>query len=318
MKIHYILVTLYAPIVIILRKNAESNKQIHICTKHTFSAFDEDLMEKITTVTMAFLFLLLMTPLIYAQAGHPVAHPLKALVTLDGKHTTPSEWADTSEFEIEVGVRGPVAYFSVKYDSSYLYTMWDFIECRKAFNGNSTEKYPSQVLMYFDPLYKRTVGKVDTSMYRFAVLTGYLPAGRVAASRGTGSGSWADWDSSNTQGITSRIQYTSSPHSQQSHMIAEIRVPLKFAELQSHVQGTIGVVLRFSDRWTHVYAEYPATWDEKDPSSWGNLEFSQTPMPELAAAFAPLLMSLLSITALGTTCRLQQSPSYANYSRTRL
>jgi len=247
---------------------------------------------------LAFAFLLFTYPLASAQTDHPVASPLTTQVTLDGRYTTASEWTDTSEFPIEVGVRGVVAYFSVKYDAASMYSIWDFVECQKMFPGNqSNGYYPNQVVMYLDPLSKQTSNSVDPSMYRIDVFTGSVPTGTVRVSKGTNSGGWADWDSSNV-GISNRVQYVSSSHSSVSHMILELKIPLTFATLKAQIPGKIGIGIEFSDYWTEVHANYPSSWGWKDPSSWGTLDFASAPIPEFSFTSVSLILSVLSVAVL--------------------
>jgi hypothetical protein len=253
---------------------------------------------------LVFAFLLLASPLAYGQTDHPVAYPLAAPVVLDGQYTSASEWSDTSELPIELGVRGTVAYFSVKYDANNMYSIWDFVECQKMFDGNqSNGNYPNQVLMYLGPLSKQTSTSVDPSFYRIDVFTGTL-TGKVEVSKGTSSGGWTDWDSSNV-GISQRIRYVSSAHAAVSHMILELKVPLTYANLKAQIPGKIVAAIDFSDYWTEVFADYPFRWHYKDPSSWGVLDFVSAPIPEFPMTSVPLILSVLSVFVL---LRLRRRP----------
>jgi hypothetical protein len=234
--------------------------------------------------------LILVLPNVYAVSIHPVAYPLITAVTLDGKYTSASEWNDTVELPVESGIE-TLAYFRAKYDSNYLYTLWDFVECRKAFNGNRTS-YENQIVIYFDPLSLRSKTP-DPSMYRLVVPCDIYQS-EAWASHGSASGGWTNFALTSIPGLSRKVQYTSSPHSAMIHMIMELNIPLTFADLKSHMQGTIGFALDFYDGRTGYEAWYPSEWNYQDPSTMGTLQYSQVAVPE----FSPILVMSISLVTL--------------------
>lgn len=252
-------------------------------------------MKRLAAGLVAFLFVLSMHP-VSAQQTVPQSYPLTNSVTLDGRYTTPNEWNDTSELQLDVGATTGAAYFSSKYDSNYLYTIWDFVECRTYFAGNKTNS-PNQVVMNLDPSDR---GVLDDSLYAIAVVAvgsssvGTPFAGSVSVSRGTSNG-WTKWGPQpSTNPISTEIQYTSSPHSSASHLVVEVRIDLTFADLKSHLSSSrIGYSMVMHDFWTNAHPAYPSHYDINTPSSWGWLDFMQVPIPEFDVIAVPLIMSLL-------------------------
>jgi hypothetical protein len=241
-------------------------------------------MKYVLILVIASLFLILPLPSIRAELTNPVAYPLLSKVTIDGKYTSPNEWNDTTPMRLEGGI-GWVAYFSAKYDSSYLYTLWDFPECRTSFSGNDTSA-ANQVWFYSDPMNKRST-TVDNTMYRIAAWDDGPPVARVWGSQGLTGGGWADWASINGPFVAA-LQYTSSPYSQIPHMVLELRIGLTFADLKSHSNSSIGMTLGFVDERSGFEVRYPSDYDYKNPSTWGTLSFSHTTVPEFPFPIVPL------------------------------
>ena len=241
-------------------------------------------------------FLFLLTIQLCGADSSPTAYPLQYPVNLDGRYTNQNEWSDVVEMPLDVGISGTGAYFSAKYDSSYLYTMWDFIECRTPFSGNDTAS-ENDVYMYLNPTNKPSE-TVDPSMWRILVASGYGVGAYF--SRGTSDGDWTSWSRERTSEINvdSRYQYTSSPHSPLTHWIVEIRFALSGALKKVVAEGRMGVTINFYDGFNDVRGGYPHSWRYKDPSTWASLEFSQEVVPEFPAVALPLVTSILLIFSL--------------------
>lgn len=240
-------------------------------------------------VLIAALTLLMIMPFLHAQSDF-VAPPLQNAVTLDGRYSSPTEWSDASELKIETGALGVGAYFSAKYDSNYLYTMWDFVEATKSFSGNTTVPYPNQMYAYVNPTGEDTT-TVDKTMYRIFMFNGRLSA---TLSQGTPTGDWTE-DTAAPGDIQSRQQFTSSPHSSMTHMVVELRIALTFGGIKSHMNGGIGLAIGFYDGSKDISYDYPGDWHSKNPSTWGTLEFSTEPIPEFPTALLPVLAVLVLI-----------------------
>jgi hypothetical protein len=242
------------------------------------------------------LVLLLLIPTNVFAAG-VVAYPLQSQVTLDARYTTTAEWNDAKEYSIEAA-SGPLLYYSMKYDTGYLYFMWDFVECTKPFSGNSTG-YSNQVYIVLNPENK---GTLDPTMYAVWSSGTY-----VSYARGTSSAEWTAEEPAPVD-IQSRTQYTSSPHSISPHMIVEMRVALTFADLKSHLNGAIGFALGALDGFHGRAAEYPRGWRNTNPSTWGTLEFSQTPIPEFPSLVLALLVPFMIVIVAGKLSKKQARP----------
>jgi len=221
----------------------------------------------------------------------PTAYPTITNVTIDGRITNRSEWRDTTEFAVEEGNK-TIAYFRAKYDTDYLYTLFDFLECSQPFKGNSTY-WGNQVYLYFDPLSVRS-SSPDPSMYGISV---YCDSSTIFVCEGDASGGWTPFYQTNVTGMFRKVRYAPSPHSEARHMIMELRIPLLFASLKSHMQGTIGFAFGLYDGRTDTEVWYPSEWQWKEgrvPSTMGTLEYSQIPIPE----FSPTLVMSISMVVL--------------------
>jgi hypothetical protein len=241
----------------------------------------------------AFLSLIVAVSPTSGQLNSPVAYPLQNKVTIDGKYTNPTEWNDTIPLKL-VGGLGQEGYFMAKYDSNYLYTMWDFPECKTSFTGSET-KDANEVIFYINALNKYTT-IVDDTMYRIDAWDDSPPHARVSGSQGLAAGGWASWAHLDGTGyFTTNIQYTSSPYSQTPHMILELRIALTFAGLKSATtSNSIGVGIEFGDNSNDFFLDYPSNWNYKDPSTWGTLTFSHTTVPEFPlGSTVPILTSIL-------------------------
>ena len=241
-------------------------------------------------VLVAAITILMIMPSLHAQADF-VVPPLQNAVTLDGRFSNPSEWSDSLELSLESGVSGVVAYLNMKYDSNYLYLMWDFVECTKSFEGNSTVNYSNQVYFDMNPTNKATE-TLDSSMYSIVAFDAYQGA---YYQRGTTAG--GDWTDNALAGadVQVRSQFTISPRRSSSHLIVEMRMALTLGNVKSNMDHDIGFAIGFYDAYHDVGASSPRGWRDKDPSTWGTLQFSTEPIPEFPAALLPVLAVLVLI-----------------------
>ncbi|MGA2785801.1 MAG: hypothetical protein ABSF09_14005 [Candidatus Bathyarchaeia archaeon] len=232
--------------------------------------------------------------------NNPVAYPLLNQVTVDGKYTSPREWNDTIVFEAVAGL-GETVYFSAKYDSTYLYTIWDFPECKTSFTGSDT-KGANQVLLYLNPLNKRSA-TVDNTMYRIAAWEYGAPVARVSGSQGLTGGGWAEWAHIDGHFLAA-LQYTSSPHSQTPHFVLELRIALTFANLKSATtNSSIGIALGWVDNFGNGFeVDYPSDYNYKDPSTWGTMSFSHMAVPEFP--LSPTVPFLVTIFVTILACKI--------------
>jgi len=257
-------------------------------------------MKHVLVLVTAFLLLIVTVPSIRGLVNYPVVYPLLNQVTVDGKYTSPREWNDTIVFEAVAGL-GETVYFSAKYDSTYLYTIWDFPECKTSFTGSDT-KGANQVLLYLNPLNKRSA-TVDNTMYRIAAWEYGAPVARVSGSQGLTGGGWAEWAHIDGHFLAA-LQYTSSPHSQTPHFVLELRIALTFANLKSATtNSSIGIALGWVDNFGNGFeVDYPSDYNYKDPSTWGTMSFSHMAVPEFP--LSPTVPFLVTIFVTILACKI--------------
>lgn len=241
---------------------------------------------------VAILFVVIQIPHAHSQ-GTLVLYPLVNLVILDGRYTTAKEWSDTIAFPLKAGVSGNVGYFTAKYDSHYLYVIWDLVDCQAPYGGTDDR---NEVGMYLDPSNQKS-NSLNQNVYRldFADVGGFLVY--IYASQGTSSGGWTDWTSYTGPEIKAALSYSSSPNSKTPHMIVETRIALAFASLETHVPGTIGLFLYMKDA-THsdLEADYPGDANFKIPSTWGSVQTTSVPISEFPGVVPVLLLAVFVVT----------------------
>ncbi|MGA2462085.1 MAG: hypothetical protein ABSF82_11770 [Candidatus Bathyarchaeia archaeon] len=258
---------------------------------------------------VAILFLAIQIPHAHSQ-GTLVLYPLVNLVILDGTYTTAKEWSDTIALPMEAGVSGIVGYFAAKYDSNYLYVVWDFVGCQAPYGGTDDR---NEVGMYLDPSNQKS-NSLNQNVYRldFADVGGFLV--NIYASEGTSSGGWTDWTTYTGTDIKAALSYSFSPNSKTTHMIVEARIALAFASLKTHVPGTIGLYLYMKDAThTDLAADYPGDANFKIPSTWGSLQTTSVPISEFPEVVPVLLLALLVVaTFLRRTRKSSLSGAYSS------
>ena len=222
--------------------------------------------------------------------SYPAVNPVK----IDGKFTTASEWNDTAQVPF-YGTQGVVGYFASKYDSQFIYFVWDFVEDNEVFygfHGDSTIVYPDQVCLWLDISNDKT-DRPDENDYNICVVnTGRSSTGvQVYLSRPLPLGS--SWSSSQeTTEFSSGSLLTASPNSDKPHLVYEFRMPVTFADIKSHMQdGGVGFATEVWDGNTRVDVYLPSNISYVSPHTWATLTFSSIAIPEFFSQ--PVLVSSL-------------------------
>jgi len=240
---------------------------------------------------LAFLLTLALTGShVRAASEEFISYPAVNPVKIDGKFTAASEWNDTAQVPLSYGTQGVVGYFASKYDSQFIYFVWDFVADNKVFHGNSTIVYPDQVCLWFDISNDRT-DRPGENDYNVCVMnTGSGSTGvQVYLSRGTGS-DWSSW--SETTEFSSRSLLTASPNSDKPHLVYEFRMPVTFANIKSHMRDYgVGFATEVWDGNTRVNAYLPSNISYDSPRTWATLTFSSIAIPEFFSQ--PVLVSSL-------------------------
>ncbi len=236
---------------------------------------------------VALLWLLMMSHAFAAPAL--IAYPLLNQVMLDGAYSSATEWSDADELALSSGISGVVAYFSAKYDSDFLYTMWDFIECQTPFTANAAIMQSTRIVLLLNPSNVAS-NKLDTTMYDVIYAPSHGQTAYVA--RGLDTGQWTVPQVSGVD-ITVRGQYTTSPHFASNHLVVELSIATTFGNIKSYMGSGVGAAIMFNDERTGIVALYASpSFKMIDPSSWGRLNFSQVPIPEFQPPFVYAIVPL--------------------------
>ena len=244
----------------------------------------------------AFLIVLAISPAIVAGHLGPtiVCYTATQPVTIDGKWTSKSEWNDTGETQLFVGDGNGVGYFRVKHDGTWLFVLAESL-INTAVEYNTTLGFGDYMAVFLDTLHND--GKSPaTDDYRF--IAGWVNASytRIVTRKGTGTG-WSD--SGPVEEVQAKIGLDSgnSPHAPHPHVVGEFRIPLNIIAI-----GTFGFFIRFGDSSEVLtmafYWPGPSLADQSvDPSSWGNVSYSNQSIPEFSDTLLVVALVLLSALA---------------------
>jgi len=232
---------------------------------------------------MLILILLAFPVSVQAGKGQKITSlPLTNPVTIDGKWTTIDEWTDGVDFDC-----GGYGWIALKDDSSFLYVLVDYTRDTRAAAGDFAWIVWDQ---------KNDGGSKPRSddydlLMRYENESSY----DVFFYQGTGTG----WDFFNPKpasslGIAgaSSTDATSDPHSKESHLTYEFRLPRRILD-NSTVITTIGFYAGGSDESSGIWIGVPRAGDYRKPDTWGQLTFS-VPIPEFSQVL--VTMALLIVT----------------------
>lgn len=235
-----------------------------------------------------------------ASIGAPVKCPmLTETVTIDGKWTTTTEWNDAVEIQMLVAEGNGVGYFRVKHDATSLYILGESL-VDTAVEYNSTAGMGDYMSVFLDTLYNQ--GKApQTDDYRFTAY--YVSASNTAMKTWKGDGT--NWITASTvQGMQAMVSLDTgnSPHGPHPHVTFEMNIPLSLIPA-----SPFGFFIRLDDStiwWSESDAAYAmhffwpngGTADQTvDPSSWGAMTISGTPIPEFSSSWLIAVVAVFAV-----------------------
>jgi hypothetical protein len=243
-------------------------------------------------ITMMTFFILLAASSIPVSAsiGAPVTCPLSTqAVTIDGKWTSTTEWTDAPEIQMPVAMGNGAGYFRVKHDATTLYILGESL-VDTAVEYNSTAGVGDSLSVFLDTTYNQgTAPQMDD--YRFIAY--YVSASDTQIMTRKGDG--MQWVTSvPVQGVHAMVGLDSgnSPHMPHPHVSFEMSIPLSLIP-----PSQFGFFIRLDDSmiwWSnsdqatmmHFYWPGPTQAQQGiDPTSWGTLTISSTPIPEFASSW---------------------------------
>lgn len=245
-----------------------------------------------------------------ASLGTPVTcYLLTQSVTIDGKWSSATEWNDAPEIQMLLVPEQPyegttidanaLGYFRVKHDATTLYILGEsLVHTDVEYTSTLVTRTAmgDYVMLFLDPLYNQ--GKTpQTDDYTF--IASYVSPSYTTIMTWKGDG--AKWTTTGpVQGVQVMVGLDTgnSPHGLHPHATFEMSIPLSLIPASQS-----GFFIRFSDVdegemvWYTYYWPGPTQAQQAlDPSSWGTLTISSTPIPEfpswfiaVVAAFAVLI-----------------------------
>jgi hypothetical protein len=235
-----------------------------------------------------------------ASIGAPITCPLSTQpVTIDGKWTSPTEWTDAPEIQMLVGAGNGIGYFRMKHDATNLYILGESL-VDTAVEYNSTAGGGDFMSVFLDTLYNQGSAP-QTGDYK--LLAEYMGAGNttIRAWEGNGTG-WVKVSS--IQGVQGAVGLDTgnSPHPPHPHAVFEMSIPLSLIPA-----STFGFFIRLdeSNYWwasdqaillTHFYWPGPTPANQGfDPSSWGTVTISNTPIQESSSSPLSVTLAIFSV-----------------------
>jgi hypothetical protein len=219
---------------------------------------------------------------------------------MDGKWTSPSEWNDSMEIPMLVAEGDGRGYFRCKHDEANLYVLAESLT-DTSIEYNRTLNIGDYMTVFLDTLHND--GNLPLSDdYRFLayyVNREYTELWRYSA---IGNGT-VYWDKINPlESVQAKVNLDdgNSPYEPHPHVIGEFRIPLIIIPAE-----TFGFAIRLdnSSFWTtespltlHFYWPGPTHANQAiDPSSWGDVSLSSTPIPEFRSTWFIIAASVLAV-----------------------
>ncbi len=206
-------------------------------------------------------------------------------VTVDGKWTNSTEWADAAEVKLLVVQGSGVAYMRTKHDPNHLYILVDVLSDVSGEGGD-------YCALYVDGKHDGGAAPQADDFILLERWGGPTMFNTLYAAGG--GGTWGGWEPtipSEFEGRTS-VNAVDDPYSTVSHVIYEFQIPLRVLNATN-----IGF-------YVVVYDNVPVnqlTWpmaSESIPNDWGNISISSVVIPEFPAAQIILFVILAATVAL--------------------
>jgi hypothetical protein len=235
-----------------------------------------------------------------ASIGAPVTCPMQTqLATIDGKWTSATEWTDAPEIQMPVAVGNGAGYFRVKHDATALYILGESL-VDTAVEYNSTAGMGDFMSVFLDTAYNQgTAPKTDD--YRFIAY--YVSASNTTVMTGKGDGT--KWITTGpVQGVQAMVGLDTgnSPHAPHPHVTFEMSIPLSMISA-----SPFGFFIRLDDStawWSDSDATYAMHFfwpnggtapQAVDPSAWGTITVSSTPIPEFANSYLIAAVAIFAV-----------------------
>jgi hypothetical protein len=208
-------------------------------------------------------------------------------VTIDGKWTTATEWTDGYEMP------SPACNWRLKYDTDSLYVLSDFFGVNESFPTGYDAAW-----VYIDTL-GNGGSAPDKDDYAFSIQPSL--SNSLVMEQGTGS----DWSivAPNFNGASS-VDASNDPYGSSPHPIYEFKIPMSiFPANVKSAKMRLSTEAPFQG-----WYDWPIYSDRSDPSTWGDVAFSSTPIPEFSQlSLVPLITLELPLCLLSKYRKRRQS-----------
>ena len=258
------------------------------------------LVMTVVRVGLVALMFAVLVPVCFAhQGGNVDCWLLQTQVVVDGKWSSPEEWADASETPMVALKGNGTAYLRTKHDSTNLYVLVDFVSSR--YNLSESVQIKSLFLSFDSRHDDGTLPKNDDFQ-----LNAYAPKQAGDNIRwGTDKGGWEGLSGPSWELKPESIKIERSPnsafdpYSMSGHLDWEVVIPLTFFN-----SSTVGFQVYITEGETLFGLKYPGqalVWPEgppvttrtnDNPTTWGDLTFSASPIPEFPPVAVPVILAV--------------------------
>jgi len=225
-------------------------------------------------LVVAVLFLPMLVRPALAQSAQVTIPVLTKPLTLDGKWTSSDEWSDAVE------ITTPGGFFRLKQNQTYLYVLFDYVNCKTLVNYDVAWVYVDTRL--------NGGASPQPDDYAFSFQWSSPTQSTLVTQAGTGSG----WASASVPkfAAASSTDSTNDPYSSSPHVIYEFQIPLSIIP-----QGRTYVAIRLAmqDGSRGTWMVYPKNSFRSSPSQWGTMQLGSLPIPEFPAILPALALGLI-------------------------
>jgi hypothetical protein len=248
-------------------------------------------------ILIAIMQLTLMTAQGYS--GSQILLPLLTKpVTVDGKWTAADEWSDAVVITLincncsSVTANG---YLYAKHDPSNFYFLIDFA------SSTVLDGQHDNMDVFLDPLHNGgTVPQSDDRVFVVGTSGGVMNVGAGVS----------QWSLNNPlpEGVKVVFSMAGSSNRAQPHEIVEFMVPFSmFSGMQSTIGFSVAAGHGSVGSSEFSLALWPANRQRDNPSTWGEVAMSSTPIPEFSSVWSVIAATLLVSVTL-TWSRRRASP----------
>lgn len=219
---------------------------------------------------------------VYGFSGDQISDPISTIpVTIDGKWTTPSEWADAIKVNLfpSCGTCSGGAYLYAKHDASCFYFLIDYV------SATSLNRTKDGASISIDSAHDGgSVANLDDRRF-----DSHYPSGGTMTV-GSGSPSFKMIEPL-PAGVHMALSLSTSPDSATPHEISEFKT--SFSAFPNSIVEAVGfAVSAYAGSQLYVW---PVNSDPSTPTTWGELLLSPTPIPEFPYFWIIAISSLLAV-----------------------